>query len=247
MYQIISITFKKNIKYILVFLLLISTYLYFNNSTNIENFDRNHKFSSECDCRRNENIYVLNSRYSNSVDILLSSDNSSIVYNLEKFESSVFSCDLYNVLRRGKDIKVIGFSLYGKNSFYYKHLKTISKSIQSMYPGWIMRVYHDDSINPNTKCELECLKDENNVLIDNTDFCNIQNMPLKGSFNKTWDAKYIHAMMWRWFPIGDTFVKIFSSRDSDSIIIPREIDSVNVWLNSSKPGHIMRGKNFSNN
>ena len=116
-----------------------------------------------------------------------------------------------------------------------------------MYPGWIMRVYHDDSINPNTKCELECLKDENNVLIDNTDFCNIQNMPMKGSFNKTWNAKYIHSMMWRWFPIGDTFVKIFSSRDTDSIIIQREIDSVNVWFNSNKPGHIMRGINFKNN
>ena len=47
--------------------------------------------------------------------------------------------------------------------------------------------------------------------------------------------------MWRWFPIGDSFVDVFSSRDTDSYIIQREIDSVNAWLESDKVGHIMRG------
>ena len=48
-------------------------------------------------------------------------------------------------------------------------------------------------------------------------------------------------MEWRWFPIGDIFVQVFSSRDSDSKIIQRELDSVDVWLKSNKSGHIMRG------
>ena len=48
-------------------------------------------------------------------------------------------------------------------------------------------------------------------------------------------------MKWRWLPIGDSFVDIFSSRDSDSYFLQREVDSVNVWLSSNKPGHIMRG------
>lgn len=36
-------------------------------------------------------------------------------------------------------------------------------------------------------------------------------------------------------------VDVFSSRDTDSYILQRELDSVNVWLSSDKPGHIMRG------
>lgn len=66
-------------------------------------------------------------------------------------------------------------------------------------------------------------------------------MPLKGKLNKTWSAEYIHAMKWRWFPIFDRFVDVFMSRDIDSIIYQREIKAVNAWLESDKPGHIMRG------
>ena len=240
----LKINLKKNIKYILLlFILLVSVYFIFSNywSISIEKFEWNHKFESECDCKRNEIIYVKNSQSAESFDILSSKNINKKVYDLKKFASSVFTCDLYNVLKRGKNLKVIGLSLYGNNTFYYKYLPLLSKSIQSMYPGWIMRVYHDDSINPMTKCEIECLRDDNNKLIDNTDFCNIHKMPMKGSFNKTWDAKYIHSMEWRWFPIGDIFVQVFSSRDSDSKIIQRELDSVDVWLKSNKPGHIMRG------
>ncbi len=47
-------------------------------------------------------------------------------------------------------------------------------------------------------------------------------------------------MMWRWFPISDDFVDIFSSRDSDSTLIQREKDSVDVWLKSNNLFHIMR-------
>ena len=51
----------------------------------------------------------------------------------------------------------------------------------------------------------------------------------------------MHAMMWRWLPIADLFVDIFSSRDIDSVLLQREVDSVNTWLNSTKVGHMMRG------
>ncbi len=60
--------------------------------------------------------------------------------------------------------------------------------------------------------------------------------------NKTWSAWYIHKMMWRWLPIGDDFVSIFSSRDLDSILHQREVDAVEFWMKSNKPAHIMRGK-----
>ena len=46
--------------------------------------------------------------------------------------------------------------------------------------------------------------------------------------------------------MADDFVDIFSSRDTDSTLIQREIDSVNVWLNSSSLFHIMRDNPFHN-
>jgi len=120
-----------------------------------------------------------------------------------------------------------------------------------------MRVHHDKSIKQNIKCELECLTDENGSFLDNVDFCNLEKMSghqnlvfeyhnwtdiIQGKYNESyWTATYINSMMWRWFPINDPFVDVFMNRDSDSLIIQREVDSVNVWLQSSEVGHIMRG------
>ncbi len=129
-----------------------------------------------------------------------------------------------------------------------------------MYPGWVMRVYLDSSIDHSLKCELECLKDENGSFLDNVDFCVIEKIPghqnskltyrswseilqsNSSELESSWDAMYMHSMQWRWFPINDPFVDVFMSRDSDSIIIQREVDSVNAWLESDKVGHIMRGR-----
>ena len=123
-----------------------------------------------------------------------------------------------------------------------------------------MRIHHDSSIDQNLKCELECLKDENGNLLDNVDFCNVekvlghQNPKLNYSkwsdilqsknpgSESYWIATYMHPATWRWLPISDPFVDLFMSRDSDSLILQREVDSVNAWLESDKVGHIMRGK-----
>jgi hypothetical protein len=86
-------------------------------------------------------------------------------------------------------------------------------------------------------CEIECQTE------DNADFCDANNLKLKLDATDAADvlnADYIHAMIWRWFPIRDSLVDVFSSRDTDSYLIQREVDSVNVWLQSNKVGHIMR-------
>ena len=103
------------------------------------------------------------------------------------------------------------------------------------------------------KCELECFKDKAGKLVDNIDFCSIEYLSsgsnVSSKFNEQSSENnihrfgMIHAMIWRFLPIGDSFVDIFMSRDSDKKIIQREVDSVNVWLNSNKIGHIMRGLN----
>ena len=103
-----------------------------------------------------------------------------------------------------------------------------------------MRIYHDSSISSSIICELDCLRDNKIELINNVDFCDVENLPIKNRMLDKWSLSYLHAMSWRWLPVGDSFVDVFSSRDSDSLIIQREIDSVNVWLESSKVAHIMR-------
>jgi hypothetical protein len=57
----------------------------------------------------------------------------------------------------------------------------------------------------------------------------------------SWNATHMHSMKWRWLPINDPFVDAIMSRDADSLILQREVDSVSVWLDSDRVGHIMRG------
>ena len=228
-------------------------FLFFSTSfqKNEANYLTAYYLSSNCDCRKNNNIGLYEYEKNYSVKFYKDDKNKAkFVYNLTKYEFETFNttCDLYNVLRRGKSQKVLSFSLFGKNKFYYHKLKKISKQIKILYPGWLMRVYYNNSIEKSLICEIECLKDKGGEVIDNSDFCNINDVNLKFNKIKNIDngygklnVEYMLATKWRWFPIADSFVDVFSSRDSDSYILQREIDSVNVWLNSTQVVHIMRG------
>jgi hypothetical protein len=201
-------------------------------------------FKPKCKCRGDQSIEII--KYANNQNVYsVYKNKDEKLYSLtkEEFENAIITCDMYNVLRRGKNQKVIGYSLYGKNRFYYDKLKDLTRQINQMYPGWIMRVYYDDSIDESIICDIECARKSdapNAELIDNTDFCNVNTLRLKFNKKDELNADYMHKMKWRWFPIGDSFVDVFSSRDTDSFILQREIDSVNVWLSSKKLGHIMR-------
>ena len=204
---------------------------------------------NNCECKNSAKIAIID--FKNFTSIYLKNESKAMkhLFDLSKNEmkNTIFTCGLYNSLRRGKAQKVISYSLYNKNTFYYDKLRDISKQLKTLYPGWIMRVYYDNSIDKSIICEIECQKDDNGVLLDNADFCDINNIKLQlNSLNNTnsLDASYIHAMIWRWFPLGDSFVDVFSSRDTDSYLLQREVDSVNVWLKSDKLGHIMRGEEF---
>ena len=161
---------------------------------------------------------------------------------IEKFESMVFTCDMYNVLRRGPNSKILSYSLYGKNRFYYDLIFSLAELVKKHYPEWIVRIHYDESIDKSIVCEIECLKHKNNfnLFLDNVDFCNIEKLPQDTA--KTWNAHYMHGMTWRWLPIGDGFVDFVGSRDTDAWIAQRELDSVNVWMNANTVFHVMRGE-----
>ena len=191
--------------------------------------------NSSCSCRPQIRVEKELNKFNVFID-----KNYSYSILAHSFTSIQLSCDLYNSINRGPGTKVISFSLYGKNSFYFKLLKNLVEQIKYKYPTWIMRIYHDDSIDKNLKCEMECLWNQRETSYLNiVDFCNIKQ--IADGIDKI-DLSYMHAMSWRWLPIGDHFVDFWSSRDTDSQIFQREIDSVNVWLSSNNLFHVMRGK-----
>ncbi len=48
-----------------------------------------------------------------------------LIYMVKKEELDEFTCGTYETLRRGHNQKIIGYSLYGENEFYYVKLKGI--------------------------------------------------------------------------------------------------------------------------
>ncbi|RNA36727.1 hypothetical protein BpHYR1_050669 [Brachionus plicatilis] len=146
----------------------------------------------------------------------------------------VLTCDLFKSLKRGPNQKIVAFSLYGTNVRYYNLLQDLVLKVQKLYTDHVIRIYHDNSINRSMICHYECS-------YRHVEFCNIHKLPLQLTDpKKVLNIDYIHSMMWRFLPIGDTFVDLFMSRDLDSDLLQREIDSVQEWLSSNNIGHIMR-------
>ncbi|XP_032798069.1 uncharacterized protein LOC116934719 isoform X2 [Daphnia magna] len=139
--------------------------------------------------------------------------------------------------QRGPHQKIISYSIYGnfcRAEIAKKYLKPFIQTltrIPSVYPGWVVRIYHNV-----TKDDGETWNMINNTLNlgNHIDFCNateiIRNRKLADIF----------AMTWRWLPLLDNMVDTLMSRDSDSYIITREADAVQAWLAGDRAFHIMR-------
>lgn len=114
---------------------------------------------------------------------------------------------------------IIAFSLYGSNKRYTDGAIENSDLLHSIYPGWIMRVYHDDSVPAHVLTYLA-----NNQV-------ELVNMTLSPIVSKT---------MWRFVAVADPFVERVCFRDTDSRLSIREKTAVDVWMSSDKKYHIMR-------
>jgi hypothetical protein len=202
-----------------------------------------YEFSSHCSCR-NETIRIVKSNEANFTVVKIIDNKKLYLYNIDikEFKTSRFTCGMFNILRRGKNQMVHSYSLFNKrNSFYYGKFTNISRDLKTLYPGWLMRIYHDDSIDRSVICEVECAKDNNENFFDNVDFCDVTKMPGDGlDASEEWSADYMHPMKYRWLAAGDSFVDVMTSRDSDGIMIKREVYAVKDWFDSGKYGHIMR-------
>jgi hypothetical protein len=125
---------------------------------------------------------------------------------------------------------VVGFSLWGDNPIYWKGALENILLVKQYLPGWFIHFFVDQ------KCQkdlVETLKDEiTEVKLVDSHF-----------LGNTLNSLSIHShqgMFWRFMSSLDEDVDIFLSRDCDSRISNREVQSINEWINSSKRFHIMR-------
>ncbi|CAL4092469.1 unnamed protein product, partial [Meganyctiphanes norvegica] len=141
---------------------------------------------------------------------------------------------------RGPKQKVVSYTYYGDisnpgiNNRYFSEIKNRAEEVARLYPGWVMRVYHNITTS-NTQgqqqlCEVVCQQ-------QHVDLCSIHNLP--SPFGDI-SHKLETATLWRFLPLLDPLVNIMVSRDLDSYILPREVAAVTAWLSSSRLYHAMR-------
>ena len=106
-------------------------------------------------------------------------------------------CNAY-ATRRGAHQRVISISLFGpkeEKRFQFqrtiRYLHQLIRDVNLHYSdGFILRIYHDDTINvTDVICPIECQH-------HNVDFCNVT------------DKHYIPPKIWRFIPAGDPLVDI---------------------------------------
>lgn len=124
----------------------------------------------------------------------------------------------FNISKRSNK-KIISYVVYmnkdSKRDYVYGFLNNV-RHLKDIYPDWIMRVYvpHDQP-----KKIIDQLVDSGSeVIIYETNGCN---------------------MIVRYLPHDDRDVKVFISRDADSLINKREHHAVEEWLNSKYSLHMM--------
>lgn len=112
---------------------------------------------------------------------------------------------------------MISLGLYGNSSKYVVGALRNLELQPQVYPGWRVRIYHDESVGPE---HLEMLRKEGAELV-------LEN-EVKGG---------IAGMFTRFFVAADPSVDRFVVRDADSRLSLREKMAVNEWIASGKKMH----------
>ena len=115
---------------------------------------------------------------------------------------------------------VISYSLWGKGQKYRIGAIKNCELAPTIYPGWQLRFYIDDTIEKDFAKQLHDLGAEV-----------YQIQETKGDF---------HGMYWRFFVNDDPTVNRYIIRDCDSRLNWRERAAVDDWIASGKGFHIMR-------
>ncbi len=125
-----------------------------------------------------------------------------------------------STITKGRGFRgVIAFSLWGRGPKYNHGIVQNARLAKVIYPGWLMRVYHDDSTPQLVREELSRLDVE------------LVEMPTcEGNSG---------GMFWRFLAADDPAFDAWIVRDADSRLSYRERRAVDDWLASGKGFHAM--------
>ena len=123
-----------------------------------------------------------------------------------------------NSKKHESKINVLSYSLYGADKRYNDAIIMNSKLFSHYYPGWQMRVYHDNTVPNHIISQLK----KGNVDLKN----------MSGSLQ--------NKRSWRFLACIDSDVLKCCSRDCDSYLSARERAAVAEWENSNYSYHVMR-------
>ena len=121
-------------------------------------------------------------------------------------------------------LQVISYSLFGSDSRYTDGAIANAKLASQIYPGWVVRVYHDDTVPRGI---LETLQAYKVQLVNMSSYSPVKNRTL-----------------WRLFIALDHSVQRYIIRNTDSRLTWREKAAVDQWIESGKHFHIMRDHPF---
>jgi len=119
---------------------------------------------------------------------------------------------------------IIAYSLWGNDPKYIQGAFHNIKLLPKEFPGWKIRIYHDESVEPNT---LQKLRECENVSCINVD-----------SWGRAHKPDY--GMFWRYCIADDPTVDRFIIRDLDDRLNKHDKAAIDEWIESGKPFHIMR-------
>ena len=122
--------------------------------------------------------------------------------------------------------RIISYSLYGSDPKAMDGALVNAKLASLIYPGWIVRFYHDSSVSEKV---LETLRAENVQLV------NIK--------TKTLEPKEI----WNLYVAADPCLERYIIRNLDSRLTKREKTAVDQWVDSGKQFHIIRNNTIDGN
>ena len=148
-------------------------------------------------------------------------------------------CSRYHAVKVKFHQKVISYSYYEPNlpdpyhRHYFDGIKKNLHDIKNKFGAeWSMRLYIQMSTISATQrkylCNLACRYQ------DEFEICDVEINPRFGNIS------HIYPLNWRFFTALDPQVDIAFSRDLDSQIIPRELEAVRQFLNSTYEFHFMR-------
>jgi hypothetical protein len=130
---------------------------------------------------------------------------------------------------------------------YDSLLRKILIAAEKLYPGWIVRIYHNfhnendpGNIVSKQLCELHCQ-------FNHLDLCSVTDITGNITTLTPIDPALLRGLngrMFRFLVMLDPNVDVFISRDTDSVILRREVDAVDEWLRSNYTFHVMRDHPF---